>query len=122
MQCYDKYLLKDLKETAEAQGHAHWGKPPSNVGSYNSRPQDTGFFKDGGDWDSYYGRFFIKWYSQILIDHGDCVLSIANKVFEGSKIAAKVRILSIPDVVQCSVIPTSSYVLEILKFAFVLSS
>lgn len=89
-QCYDKYLLEDLKETAEAQGHAHWGKPPSNAGSYNSKPQDTGFFKDGGDWDSYYGRFFLKWYSQILIDHGDCVLSIANKVFQGSKIAAKI--------------------------------
>lgn len=91
MQCYDKYLLKDLKETAEAQGHVHWGKPPFNAGSYNSKPQDTGFFKDGGDYDSYYGRFFLKWYSQLLIDHGNRVLSIANKVFEGSKIAAKVR-------------------------------
>ncbi|KAG0582771.1 hypothetical protein KC19_3G084900 [Ceratodon purpureus] len=89
-QCYDKYLLKSLKETAEAHGHIHWGKPPSNAGSYNCKPQDTGFFRDRGDYDSYYGRFFLQWYSQTLIDHGDRVLSIAKTVFEGSKIASKI--------------------------------
>ncbi|XP_024364731.1 beta-amylase 2, chloroplastic isoform X2 [Physcomitrium patens] len=89
-QCYDKYLLKGLKEVAEAQGHKGWGKPPSNTGSYNSKPQYTEFFRDGGDYDSYYGRFFLGWYSKTLIEHGDRVLSIAITVFSGTKIAAKI--------------------------------
>uniref|UniRef100_A0A803KZ92 Beta-amylase n=1 Tax=Chenopodium quinoa TaxID=63459 RepID=A0A803KZ92_CHEQI len=40
---------------------------------------------------SYYGRFFLNWYSKVLIDHGSRVLSLANQVFEGFPIAAKVR-------------------------------
>lgn len=89
-QSYDAYLRKSLSLAAEARGHTHWGNPPENAGDYNSRPQDTGFFRDGGDYDSYYGRFFLKWYSDILIEHGDRVLTLASTTFEGTKIAAKV--------------------------------
>ncbi|KAL3702312.1 hypothetical protein R1sor_020334 [Riccia sorocarpa] len=87
---YDKYLQKALKKAAVARGHADWGRAPDNAGSYNSKPQDTDFFRDGGDYDSYYGRFFLKWYSDLLIKHGDNVLTLADHIFEGHKIAAKV--------------------------------
>lgn len=89
-QCYDKYLQKSLRKAAEARGHPFWGRGPDNAGNYTSKPQDTGFFRDGGDYDSYYGRFFLRWYSQVLLDHGDRVLSLANLSFEGTRIAAKV--------------------------------
>ncbi|KAL0905122.1 hypothetical protein M5K25_027300 [Dendrobium thyrsiflorum] len=89
-QCYDQYLLKSLRKAAEARGHTSWARGPDNAGSYNSRPHDTGFFRDGGDYDSYYGRFFLKWYSQVLVEHGDHVLSLAKLAFEGTYIAAKV--------------------------------
>ncbi|XP_020274508.1 beta-amylase 2, chloroplastic-like isoform X2 [Asparagus officinalis] len=89
-QCYDEYLLRNLKEAAETRGHSLWARGPDNAGSYNSYPHDTGFFRDGGDYDSYYGRFFLGWYSQVLIDHADRVLSLAKLAFEGSCIAAKV--------------------------------
>ncbi|PPD66400.1 hypothetical protein GOBAR_DD36725 [Gossypium barbadense] len=88
-QCYDKYLMKRLKKAAEIRGHTFWGRAPDNSGSYNSAPHETGFFRDGGDYDSYYGRFFLNWYSQILVDHGDRVLALANLAFEGTCIAAK---------------------------------
>ncbi|ESQ37700.1 hypothetical protein EUTSA_v10028560mg [Eutrema salsugineum] len=88
-QCYDKYLMKSLKEAAEVRGHSFWGRGPDNTESYNSTPHGTGFFRDGGDYDSYYGRFFLNWYSRVLIDHGDRVLSMANLAFEGNCIAAK---------------------------------
>ncbi|KAL6494028.1 Leucine-rich repeat receptor-like serine/threonine-protein kinase bam2 [Orobanche gracilis] len=88
-QCYDKYLVKSLKKAAEVRGHSFWGKGPDNAGSYNSKPQETQFFRDGGHYDSYYGRFFLNWYSQVLIDHGDRVLALANLAFEGTPIAAK---------------------------------
>ncbi|VFQ74745.1 unnamed protein product [Cuscuta campestris] len=81
--------MKSLKRAADVRGHTFWGKGPDNAGSYNSSPHETGFFRDGGDYDSYYGRFFLKWYSQVLIDHADRVLSLANLAFEDTAIAAK---------------------------------
>ncbi|KAK4371917.1 hypothetical protein RND71_007301 [Anisodus tanguticus] len=88
-QCYDQYLLKSLRKAAEARGHSSWARGPDNAGSYNSRPQETGYFCDGGDYDGYYGRFFLNWYSQVLIDHADRVLSLAKLAFDGTCIAAK---------------------------------
>jgi hypothetical protein len=64
---------------------------PSNAGSYNSRPQETEFFKDGGDYCSPYGKFFLSCYSQTLIEHGDSVLKMANLALKDVKISAKVR-------------------------------
>ncbi|ERM95043.1 hypothetical protein AMTR_s00009p00244310 [Amborella trichopoda] len=89
-QCYDQYLLKSLRKAAETRGHFIWARGPDNAGCYNSRPHDTSFFCDGGDYDSYYGRFFLGWYSQVLIDHADRVLALANLAFEGTRIAAKI--------------------------------
>ncbi|XP_056160387.1 beta-amylase 7 isoform X2 [Syzygium oleosum] len=88
-QCYDQYLLKNLRKAAEARGQDFWARGPENAGSYNAQPQETGFFCDGGDYDGYFGRFFLKWYSQVLIDHGDRVLALAKLAFDGTCIAAK---------------------------------
>ncbi|XP_074571422.1 beta-amylase 2, chloroplastic-like isoform X2 [Curcuma longa] len=89
-QCYDAYLMKSLRDAAKARGHPLLGKVPPNSGSYNSQPHETGFFRDGGHYDNSYGRFFLGWYSKVLIDHGDLVLSLAKLAFEGSLISAKV--------------------------------
>ncbi|KAK3132615.1 hypothetical protein QOZ80_6AG0525210 [Eleusine coracana subsp. coracana] len=89
-QCYDRYLQKNLRKAAEARGHTIWARGPDNAGHYNSEPNLTGFFCDGGDYDSYYGRFFLNWYSQTLVDHADRVLMLARLAFEGSNIAVKV--------------------------------
>ncbi|KAL3622109.1 Leucine-rich repeat receptor-like serine/threonine-protein kinase bam2 [Castilleja foliolosa] len=99
-QCYDKYLMNSLMKAAKVRGHLFWGKAPDNAGSYNSMPQDTQFFcyKGGSpfargrdDYYSIYGRFFLKWYSQFLIDHVDRVLALANLAFKGTPISAKLR-------------------------------
>nr|XP_025696175.1 beta-amylase 7 isoform X3 [Arachis hypogaea] len=87
--CYDLYMLKSLKKAAEARGHSIWVRGPDNAGTYNSQPHETGFFCDGGDYDGFYGRFFLNWYSKVLVDHGNGVLSLAKLAFEGSCIAAK---------------------------------
>ncbi|XP_077241866.1 beta-amylase 2, chloroplastic-like isoform X2 [Tasmannia lanceolata] len=88
-QCYDQYLMKSLRKAAEVRGHSFWARGPDNAGTYNSQPHETGFFCDGGDYDSYYGRFFLGWYSQVLVDHADRVLSLAKLAFEGTCIASK---------------------------------
>ncbi|CAH1447942.1 unnamed protein product [Lactuca virosa] len=88
-QCYDRYMLKSLTKAAETRGHSFWGRGPENAGSYNSRPHETGFFCNAGDYDGYYGRFFLNWYSQLLINHADRLLSLAKFAFEGTFITAK---------------------------------
>ncbi|PPD94308.1 hypothetical protein GOBAR_DD08680 [Gossypium barbadense] len=88
-QCYDQYMLKSLRKAAEMRGHSFWARGPDNAGSYNSQPHETGFFCDGGDYNGYYGRFFLNWYSQVLLNHGDRVLSLAKLAFDGTCITAK---------------------------------
>eukprot|EP01111_Echinosteliopsis_oligospora_P015173 TRINITY_DN5902_c0_g1_i1.p1 TRINITY_DN5902_c0_g1~~TRINITY_DN5902_c0_g1_i1.p1 ORF type:complete len:450 (-),score=99.33 TRINITY_DN5902_c0_g1_i1:87-1436(-) len=89
-QCYDDYLLADLKEYANSQGHSDWGlSGPDNAGTYNNAPSQTGFFsQNGGDnFQSPYGQFFLGWYAQRLIQHGDDILSAAHSIFSGSNVA-----------------------------------
>jgi beta-amylase len=63
-QCFDKYMLADLRAAAAAAGHPEWGHGgPHDAGHYNSRSWETGFFKSqGGRWQSEYGHFFQSWY------------------------------------------------------------
>jgi len=92
-QCYDKYLLANLKASATSIGHPEWGNGgPHDAGNYNSRPYDTPFFNEYGGWDTDYGRFFLGWYSSALIQHGSKILNEAKKIFSGSGaiIAAKI--------------------------------
>lgn len=89
-QCYDKYLLQNLRKAAELRGHSFWAKGPDNAGYYNSKPHETGFFCERGDYDSYYGRFFLHWYAQSLVDHADNVLSLANLAFEDTQLIVKI--------------------------------
>ncbi|AQK60890.1 Beta-amylase 8 [Zea mays] len=90
IECYDRYMQKNLRQSALSRGHLFWARGPDNAGYYNSRPHETGFFCDGGDYDSYYGRFFLNWYSGVLMDHVDQVLSLATLAFDGAEIVVKV--------------------------------
>ncbi|PWA96949.1 Glycoside hydrolase, catalytic domain-containing protein [Artemisia annua] len=84
-QCYDKYMKASLEAAADANGNKAWGNSgPHDSGQYNQFPEDTGFFKRGGTWDTDYGRFFMEWYSGKLIDHGDKLLGAADSIFRGS--------------------------------------
>ncbi|KAF3449207.1 hypothetical protein FNV43_RR09935 [Rhamnella rubrinervis] len=89
-QCYDKYLQQSLQKAAKLRGHPFWARVPDNAGQYNSRPHESGFFCDRGDYDSYYGRFFLRWYAQSLINHVDNVLSLATLAFEETKFVVKI--------------------------------
>ncbi|KAI3727996.1 hypothetical protein L6452_16621 [Arctium lappa] len=89
-QCYDKYLQQNLHKTSSLRGHTLWARGPENAGNYNSRPQETGFFCEQGDYDSYYGRFFLQWYARSLIDHANTILSLASLAFEEIQIGVKI--------------------------------
>lgn len=82
-----QYMVRSLKGAAEAAGHPEWGHSgPTDAGEYNSWPEDTNFFRrEGGGWNSPYGEFFLSWYSQMLLDHGERILQPAKSTFEGYK-------------------------------------
>ncbi|KOM43972.1 hypothetical protein LR48_Vigan05g157700 [Vigna angularis] len=90
-QCYDRYLKADFKEAATEAGHPEW-ELPDNAGKSNDIPESTEFFKSNGTYQTEKGRFFLTWYSNKLLTHGDDILDEANKVFLGCrvKLAAKV--------------------------------
>lgn len=81
-QCYDKNMLSFLKQHAEASGNPLWGLGgPHDAPTFGQSPNSTGFFKDGGSWESPYGDFFLSWYADTLITHGDRLLSLAATTF-----------------------------------------
>ncbi|XP_052206398.1 beta-amylase isoform X3 [Diospyros lotus] len=90
-QCHDKYLKAEFKEAARSAGHPEWNLP-DNAGAYNDTPDSTGFFRRNGTYLSEEGKFFLTWYSNKLLSHGDQILDEANKAFLGCKVklAAKV--------------------------------
>ncbi len=54
---------------------------PHDAGHYNSQPGETGFFRSQyGNWESDYGRFFLDWYSNQLIQHADRIVGTAAEV------------------------------------------
>ncbi|KAL3647175.1 Beta-amylase [Castilleja foliolosa] len=90
-QCYDKYLKQDFKTAASKAGHPEWDLP-DDAGTYNDTPQETRFFAPNGTYVKEKGKFFLEWYSNKLIEHGDQILDEANRVFQGCRVrlAAKV--------------------------------
>lgn len=89
-----QYMKGSLKVAAEAAGKPEWGSGgPTDAGSYKSWPDDTGFFRqEGGGWSIGYGDFFLSWYSKVLLDHGDRVLSGAASVFGGHSRGIKLSV------------------------------
>lgn len=81
-QCFDKYMLQDLKMRAEAVGRPEWGHGgPHDAGNYNSAVWETGFFvSHGGSWASDYGHFFLSWYTGQLVAHADRIVGAAAQV------------------------------------------
>lgn len=88
-QCYDKTMLSNLKQHAEASGNPLWGlSGPHDNPKYDDLPIANGFFKeDGGSWETPYGSFFLSWYSGQLISHGERILSLAVSTFRNYPVA-----------------------------------
>jgi beta-amylase len=84
-QCFDKYMAASLKANALAIGKPSWGVGgPHDSGYYNQWPEETGFFSKDGTWNSDYGQFFMEWYSEMLLAHGERCLSAATGIFRGT--------------------------------------
>ncbi|XP_020232390.1 beta-amylase isoform X1 [Cajanus cajan] len=93
-QCYDKYLKEDYKTAAARAGHPEW-ELPDDAGTYNDVPESTGFFKTNGTFVTEKGKFFLTWYSNNLLNHGDQILDEANKAFLGCKVKLAIKVSGI---------------------------
>ncbi|CAI9090325.1 OLC1v1025075C1 [Oldenlandia corymbosa var. corymbosa] len=93
-QCYDKYLRADFEEAAKMAGHPEWTMP-DNAGNYNDTPERTGFFGADKTYVSEQGKFFLVWYSNKLLIHGDQILEEANKIFVGCKVKLATKVSGI---------------------------
>ncbi|KXZ50138.1 hypothetical protein GPECTOR_17g774 [Gonium pectorale] len=80
-QCYDRYMLAGLRACSYQVSQPSWGLGgPHDAGSYCVWPHQTGFFHHYGNWSSAYGKFFLQWYSDMLLQHADAVLGTAREV------------------------------------------
>ncbi|KAG6416952.1 hypothetical protein SASPL_124393 [Salvia splendens] len=93
-QCYDKYMKREFKDAAAKAGHPEWDLP-DDAGTYNDTPEKTGFFSANGTYLSEKGKFFLTWYSNKLIEHGDQILDEANKVFQGRNVRLSIKVSGI---------------------------
>lgn len=91
-----QYMLRSLNEAAAAEGKPEWGHGgPTDAGGYNNRPEDTCFFCRHGGWSTSYGDFFLTWYSQQLIDHGERIISSAKTIFFSNDVTISVKVAGI---------------------------
>ncbi|CAN1283931.1 Inactive beta-amylase 9 [Linum perenne] len=88
-QCYDKNMMNKLKQHAEASGCPLWGLAgPHDAPNYDQSAESNTFFKEqSGSWETPYGDFFLSWYSNQLLTHGDRLLSMASDVFTTTGVA-----------------------------------
>ncbi|KAK1285407.1 hypothetical protein QJS10_CPB20g01854 [Acorus calamus] len=92
-QCYDKFMLASLNACAKHIGMSEWGSGgPLGAGSLMQNPEETSFFKSDGSWNTPYGRFFLEWYSGLLLHHGERLCMAAESIFwnTGVRISGKV--------------------------------
>lgn len=79
LQCFDKHLLDSLCTAARRENlPVEWAYPPKDTGVYNSKVNDEVPFYSGKHLESR-GRFFLKWYSSVLLQHcEDLLLAIGT--------------------------------------------
>ncbi|RWW71657.1 hypothetical protein BHE74_00020601 [Ensete ventricosum] len=86
-------MLASLSACAQKVGMHEWGYGgPFGASNLPKNPEETAFFKSDGSWNTPYGRFFLEWYSGLLLLHGERLCMVADEIFLGTgvRISAKV--------------------------------
>ena len=71
---------------------SHDAGGPHDAGTYKQWPEETGFFRENGSWQTDYGHFFLSWYSNLLCEHAEHVCTISNVVFRNTKVKLSAKI------------------------------
>lgn len=90
-------MLASLNASARNIGKREWGNGgPFGTGSLMRNPQHTEFFKNGdGSWNTPYGQFFLEWYSDMLLLHGERICREAETIFRGTEVHISAKVAAI---------------------------
>ncbi|OEL35058.1 Beta-amylase 3, chloroplastic, partial [Dichanthelium oligosanthes] len=96
-QCYDKFMQASLSAHAQILGIQELGTGGStSTDGSKQNLEETSFFRtDGGYWDTPYGRFFLEWYSGMLVLHGERLCMIADAIFSGTGVTISGKVAGI---------------------------
>ncbi|KAF9689206.1 hypothetical protein SADUNF_Sadunf01G0067500 [Salix dunnii] len=96
-QCYDKYMIASLNACAHDVGMRGWGYGgPIGSGNLMHDPENTEFFKsNGGSWNTPSGKFFLQWYSGMLLLHGERICREAKTIFQGTEVDTSAKVAGI---------------------------
>lgn len=83
-----QYMLASLNACAQNVGMREWGNGgPIGASNLMNNPEQTEFFRgDDGSWKTPYGEFFLKWYSEMLLLHGERLCKEAETIFRGTEV------------------------------------
>lgn len=80
-------MLASLNACAGEIGMREWANGgPIGASNLMQDPENTDFFKTNGSWNTAYGEFFLKWYSGLLLLHGERICQEAKSIFRGTEI------------------------------------
>lgn len=90
-------MLASLNACAQEIGMPEWGNGgPMSASNLMQDPEMTEFFRsENGSWNSPYGKFFLEWYSRMLIMHGERICREAKTIFHGIEVNTSAKVASI---------------------------
>jgi beta-amylase len=90
-------MLASLNASARNIGKREWGNGgPFGTGSLMQNPERTEFFRnEGGSWNAPYGKFFLEWYSDLLLQHGERICREAETIFRGTEVHISAKLAAI---------------------------
>lgn len=90
-------MLASLSASAQRVGMHEWGdRGPPETSHLKENTEETDFFRsEDGSWNTPYGRFFLEWYSGMLLLHGERLCIAANSIFWGTGVSICAKIAGI---------------------------
>ena len=89
-------MLASLNACAREIGMHEWGNGgPIGTENLTHNPEHTEFFKSNGSWNTPYGKFFLEWYSRMLLLHGESICKEAESIFRGIEVNKLAKVAGI---------------------------
>ncbi|KAL3817896.1 hypothetical protein ACJIZ3_003801 [Penstemon smallii] len=95
---YDKYMLAYLNACAQDIGVREWSNhgPIGDI-NFTQNPEKSEFSETEGPWKSPYGEFFPKWYSEMLLLHGERICRAAETIFRGNEVNISGKVAAVSE-------------------------
>lgn len=90
-------MQTSLNNCAKLAGMPEWGKGGPIIEDYVTTcdPERLQFFRSDGYWDTPRGKFFLEWYTGLLILHGERICREAASIFRGTEVSISGKVASV---------------------------